>query len=98
MGCMKGNTFHIRLDEELDRLLRDFCELTHRAEAHTVRAILRMFFADGLATAERRLIAKLWESEETTGRVRPTAEERAFADNLLSGRRSAPKRRKRRSG
>lgn len=95
---MKGNTFHVRLDEELERLLRDFCELTNRAEAHTIRAIVGMFFADGLATADRRLSAKLWESEAAPKRPRPTAEERAFAKKLLGGRRSAPKRRERRNG
>lgn len=52
---------NVRLPAALDADLRRFCERTRRQEAHTVRAVVELFLADGHAVAERRLSAGVWD-------------------------------------
>ena len=47
-------------DDEIKQLLEDFCAQTNRDVPHTLKAIVRLFFADGFDMAELRLAQGVW--------------------------------------
>ena len=53
-------------DSALKGELEAFCALTNREPGPTLRALVRLFLADGVEIAELRLTQNLWEAEEAT--------------------------------
>ena len=74
----------LRLEPTLDQTLRGFCNATARQPVHTIREIIRLFFADGAKAAERRLSSALWSLES------PADAAEAAVRDARSRRRSRP--------
>ena len=82
---------NVALPPDLDKTVRSFCATTHRTEAHTMRAIIRLFFAEGPEMAEKRLIRNLWDPP--ADKAVPGASLDQVADHA-AGPAAKPKRRK----
>lgn len=53
------------LPRELDDRFVDYCRRTNRAEAETLRAIIRIFFERGFEACERTLTSGLWDATDS---------------------------------
>ena len=82
----KSARIFLRLEPTLDQTLRDFCKATARQPVHTIREIIRLFFAEGAQAAERRLSSGLW------GVSTPADAAEAAVRDARSRRRSRPAR------
>lgn len=89
---MPNPHMNVRLPPEVHETFVRFCQATHRHEQETIRAVFKLFLADGPEAAERRLTAGLWQPEDAA----------ALADWITAPARRAaaqePQRRKGKAG
>ena len=93
---------NLSLTPDVDAALKEFCRETHREEGPTLRAIVSIFLRDGLAAAERKLVAGLDAPPETRSVPTPLPEiseaAQREADRLLDGLVPAPRKRAKHAG
>lgn len=90
MATGKKARRNVLLDPSDDAALIEFCRKTHRDPPETIRAIVRLFFANGFEVASDRLNAGLWENAQKSPQNAdiPGSTPAERAEYIVSGKRS----------
>ena len=68
MGIRERRQFGLRFETaKQEAEYESFCRNTTRDELGTLRAIVKLFFADGPLVADNRLCSDLWEPQSSKG-------------------------------